>query len=155
MQNMDDRCDFKFKMRAESSSLKRLYDKYVKSHNKNFLRRLKSFENIAEGGIRLEFSEILTSSGKTRRSIDQAWRNCKGSLYEYAMCRALDEILIRDTSLAQKIDIIHGSKLNAYTKNQLVIRNWSDILPDDDFIVKLGRAEVPIEVKLDPSSEKA
>jgi type II restriction enzyme len=47
----------------------------------------------------------------------------------------LDEILTKDTSLAQKIDVIHGSKLNVYTRNQLAIRNWSDVLPDVDFAV--------------------
>jgi type II restriction enzyme len=132
---MDDRCNFKFRMCAESDLLKRFYDKYVKSRNKKFLEAVEEFENIAERGIRLEFNKILASSGKTPRSIDQTWRNCKGSLYEYAICRALDEILTKDASLAQKINIVHGSKLYAYTRNQLVIKNWSDILPDVDFAV--------------------
>jgi hypothetical protein len=132
---MDDRCDFKFRMCAESSLLKKLYDEYVKSCNKKFLEAVEEFENIAEGGIRPKLSEILASSGKTQRSVDQAWRNCKGSLYEYAICRALDEILTRDASLVQKIDVIHGSKLNVYIRSQLAIRNWSDILPDVDFAV--------------------
>jgi type II restriction enzyme len=133
---MNDRCDFNFKMCSEGSRLKELYDEYVRKSKKKFLEAIEEFEDITEKGIRSEFSEILKKSGgKTQRSIDQAWRNCKGSLYEYAICRALDEILTGDASLAQKIDIIHGSKLNMDIKDQLIIRNWSDILPDVDLAI--------------------
>jgi type II restriction enzyme len=133
---MNDRCDFNFKMCSEGSRLKELYDEYVRKSKKKFLEAIEEFEDITEKGIRSEFSEILKKSGeKTQRSIDQAWRSCKGSLYEYAICRALDEILTGDVSLAQKIDIIHGSKLNMDIKDQLTIRNWSDILPDVDFAI--------------------
>jgi type II restriction enzyme len=61
----------------------------------------------------------------------------------------LDEILTRDTSLSQRIDIIHGSKLSAY-KKQLVIRNWSDILPDADFAIinkKCGKVVAVLSCK--------
>jgi type II restriction enzyme len=133
---MNDRCDFNFKMCSEGSRLKELYDEYVRKSKKKFLETVEEFEDITEEDIRPKFSEILKKSGeKTQRSIDQAWRSCKGSLYEYAICRALDEILTGDASLAQKIDIIHGSKLNMNIKDQLTIRNWSDILPDVDFAI--------------------
>lgn len=130
--------------------LKKLYDGYVKSSNKNFIEAVELFENIAEGGVRLQFSRILAGAGKNQRSIDQAWRSCKGSLYEYAICRALNEILTGDTSLAQRIDIIHGSKLDIYARKQLVIRNWSDILPDADFAIinkKCGKVVAVLSCK--------
>jgi type II restriction enzyme len=137
-------------MCGESSLLKKLYDGYVKSSNKNFIEAVELFENIAEGGVRLQFSRILAGAGKNQRSIDQAWRSCKGSLYEYAICRALNEILTGDTSLAQRIDIIHGSKLDIYARKQLVIRNWSDILPDADFAIinkKCGKVVAVLSCK--------
>jgi hypothetical protein len=146
---MGDRCDFEFRMCGESSLLKKLYDGHVRSINKNFLEAVEGFENIAEGGVRPQFSRVLADAGKNQRSIDQAWRSCKGSLYEYAICRALDEILTGDTSLAQRIDIIHGSKLSVY-KKQLVIRNWSDILPDADFAIinkKCGKVVAVLSCK--------
>ena len=61
----------------------------------------------------------------------------------------MDEILTGDTSLAQRIDIIHGSKLSVF-KKQLVIRNWSDILPDADFAIinrKCGRVVAVLSCK--------
>jgi len=132
---MSDRCDFEFRMCGESRLLKELYDDYVKGNKRKFLEAVEKFEEIAEKYVRKKFSEELERTGRDQRSIDQAWRSCKGSLYEYAICKALDEILIENTSLAQKIDVIHGSKLNVSTRNQLVISNWSEILPDVDFII--------------------
>jgi len=132
---MSVRCDFDFKMCSQSEFLKELYDNYVNTSNMSFLQAVEKFEELAEKFIRPQFSSILARSGKSSRSVDQAWRNCKGSLYEYAICRALDEILTRNTSLAQKIDVIHGSRLDAHIRNQLAISNWSDILPDVDFAI--------------------
>jgi len=132
---MNARCDFDFRMCAEDRLLKKLYDEYVKNSKKKFLETVEKFENITENDIRPKFIERLKKSSKSQRSIDQAWRNCKGSLYEYAICKALDEILAEDVSLAQKIDVIHGSRLNTHVRNQLTIRNWSDILPDVDFAI--------------------
>jgi len=134
---MDNRCDLRLSWCAESDQLKRLYDAYVKQSNKNFLDAVEDFENIAEGYIRPIFSKMLSMSDRTPRSIDQAWRNCKGALYEYAVCRALDEILIKEPYLASKIDILHGSLINANDniKEQLFLRNWSDIRPDIDFAI--------------------
>jgi hypothetical protein len=49
----------------------------------------------------------------------------------------LNEILINDPFLLKKIDVIYGSKLKFHPvlKDQIVIRNWSDILPDVDFVI--------------------
>lgn len=132
---MGTRCHFDLKRCSQSGFLKNLYNDYVNKTSMSFLQAVEKFEEITEEYIRPKFINVLEDSGKSSRSIDQAWKSCKGSLYEYAICRALDEFLMRDTSLAQRIDIIHGSNLNVNTKNQLAIRNWSDILPDVDFVI--------------------
>jgi type II restriction enzyme len=143
---MNNRCDLRLSRCSESDQLKSIYDAYLKQSNKNFLDAVEDFENIAEGYIRPIFNKMPSMSEKAPRSIDQAWRNCKGALYEYAVCRALDEILTKDPYLASKIDIIHGSKLNVNDndnvdniinniKEQLFLKNWSDIRPDTDFVI--------------------
>jgi hypothetical protein len=136
---MSNRCDLRLSRCSESAQLKSLYDTYVKQSNKNFLDAVEDFENIAEGYIRPIFSKMPSISDKNSRSIDQAWRNCKGALYEYAVCKALDEILTKNPNLASKIDIIHGSQINprdhAHIKEQLFLKNWEDIRPDVDFAI--------------------
>jgi len=107
--------------------IKHSYDRHVEDSDLTFRQALESFEYVSEYIIRPKLGG--------GRSVDQAWKSCKGLLYEYAVCRALDELLLNNPLLSQRIDIIHGSKLENRLRSQVVIRNWSDILPDVDFIV--------------------
>jgi len=143
---MSSRCDFKTRFCSSEvfNMLKQLYDQSIRKLKKNCCSALEDFENIAEGTIRPQIIELLTpvimtekrlSEAQARRSVDQLWKSCKGSLYEYAVCRALDEVLANNPSLAEKLEIVHGSNLSSSIRNQLVIKNWSDILPDADFVI--------------------
>jgi len=128
---MSSKCDFKPRFCSSKvfNVIKRFYDDHIRDNRLSFRQALQYFESISEKIIRPKLG-----SG---RSTDQAWRSCKGSLYEYAVCRALDEILSSDLLLSQKIDILHGSKLeyDLNLRSQVVIKNWSDILPDVDFVI--------------------
>jgi type II restriction enzyme len=128
---MSDVCDIKPRFCSEKifTMVKQLYDDYVRNNGLSFRLAIERFEDITEGGIRLRFG--------TDRSTDQMWRSCKGSLYEYAVCRALNEILLDDPLLLQQINIIHGSKLvfNSDLRDQVSMKNWSDIFPDVDFVI--------------------
>jgi type II restriction enzyme len=128
---MNKECDIKPRFCSEEifKMIMKLYDDHVMSSGLSFCQAIEHFEDISERSIR-------PRSG-TGRSADQMWRSCKGSLYEYAVCKALNEILINDPFLLKKIDVIHGSKLKFHPvlKDQIVIRNWSDILPDVDFVI--------------------
>ncbi len=143
---MSDKCNFetRFCRINAFNELKRLYDEHVRNIQLNFCSALESFDIISERIIRPKIIKLFTpkfidekrlNEAQARRSIDQMWKSCKGSLYEYAVCKALNEILMNDPSLAQRLDIIHGSKLNVLTREQLIIKNWSEILPDVDFVI--------------------
>jgi len=143
---MSDKCDFEARFcRTDAfNDLKHLYNEHIRNNQLNFRSAIERFDSIAEGVIRPKIIEIYTpkfmaekrqDKENAKRSVDQMWRSCKGSLYEYAVCKALNEILVNDPSLAQKLDIIHGSKLNALMREQLIIKNWNEILPDVDFVI--------------------
>gem|GEM_PF-635611 len=125
------------------NELKRLYDEYVTNNQLDFRSALERFETIAEETIKPKIIKLLITlkdkkrlnEAQNKKSIDQKWRSCKGSLYEYAVCKALNEILMNDPSSAQRLDIIHGSQLNDPIRKQLTIKNWSEILPDADFVI--------------------
>jgi len=143
---MSDKCDFiaRYCSADVFDDLKRLYNDYIRENQLNFSSAIERFDSIAEGAIRPEIIKKYTrkfmdekrqDKRNARRSVDQMWRSCKGSLYEYAVCKALNEILANDSSLAQELDIIHGSKLNDIIRKQLTIVDWSEILPDVDFVI--------------------
>lgn len=137
-------CDFepRFCNTNVFSELKHLYDECVRASGKGFSNALELFESIAEGTIRPRVTGPLVSRAiakkgpvEAQRSADQRWRSCKGHLYEYAVCRALHEVIANNPQLKQKLEVVHGSKLSDFTRSQLVIRNWSEILPDVDFAI--------------------
>jgi len=125
------KCDIKpcFCSEETFEMIRNLYDEYIITNGLSFFRAIERFEDISERIIRPKLG--------TGRSADQLWRSCKGSLYEYAICRALEEILSSDPFLLEQIDIIHGSKLQFHPtlKEQIVMKNWSDIFPDVDFVI--------------------
>jgi type II restriction enzyme len=125
------KCDIKPRFCSEETfrMIRRLYDEHVTVNNLSFFRAIERFEDISERGIRPKIG--------TGRSADQMWRSCKGSLYEYAVCRALEEILLSDSFLLEKIDFLHGSRLESHPvlRDQVAVKNWSDVFPDVDFVI--------------------
>jgi len=121
-----------FKCKRELlEKLKEKYDDIVsKKYNGDYLLALKKFDFLAEDYLR----GILSIYYKVERSRDQAWKTCKGSLYEYAVFMNLLDIIYK-RKLENKIEAIMGDKAFDLYKDQLVIRNWSDILPDADIVI--------------------
>ena len=112
--------------------LQREYDQIViDRYNNNFLQALKNFDLIAENNLR----PLLGRHYPNQRSRDQAWRTCKGSLYEYGIFRYIQNIIENNISLKDKIMIIMGDEALHSHKDQIVIRNWSDIFPDVDILI--------------------
>ena len=120
-------CNFNAIRCSKFSILKQKYDNEIKMRGDSYINALINFDNIAENKVR----SILG----TGTSADQAWKSCKGALYEYAVCKAIEEIFNNIPELNSKLDVIHGSMLKQKHKNQITITNWTDILPDVDFAV--------------------
>jgi len=58
------------------------YDKIASEEfNSDYLEVLKMFDQIAENKLR----RVLNPYYESLRSRDQAWKTCKGALYEYAV----------------------------------------------------------------------
>lgn len=122
-----------FKCKKEALvELQREYDRTViNRYNNNFLEALENFDSIAENNLRL----LLERYYPNQRSRDQAWKTCKGSLYEYAVFRYIQNIIENNTSFKDKIMVIMGDEALLFHKDQIVIRNWSDISPDVDILI--------------------
>ncbi|MEM3404244.1 MAG: BsaWI family type II restriction enzyme [Nitrososphaeria archaeon] len=112
--------------------LKNKYDEIASNkHFKDYLKAIQNFESISENEIR----NILTEHYKNPRSRDQAWKNYKGILYEYAVFKLLKQIIDKDKELNQKISLSTGEQLTPSIKEQIVIKNWNEILPDVDILI--------------------
>lgn len=105
-------------------------DEVMKTFNNDYTSAIKDFENIAENRIRSKLSAFY----KTSRSIDQAWKTCKGTLYEYAVFKCLQQI-IESKSLKEVFSIVRGDESLSVYKDQIAIRNWSNIFPDVDLLL--------------------
>ena len=114
-------------------SLKTKYDEITsKEFNNNYLEILKKFDQIAENKLRGVLDPYYDSS----RSRDQAWKTCKGALYEYAVFKYINHIIKSDKSL-NEFSALMGEDMFRL-KDQFVIRNWSDIFPDVDILIVEG-----------------
>lgn len=122
-----------FKCKKEVlEALKQGYDSIVRSgFQGNFLDALKNFDSLAENSLR----GILIRYYPNQRSRDQAWKTCKGSLYEYAVFRYIQNIVENDDILRDKIIVMMGDEALISHKDQIVIRNWCDIFPDVDILI--------------------
>ncbi len=122
-----------FKCKKEVlENLQRNYDAMVSTkYLDNFLESLKNFDSITENYLR----SILTDYYSNQRSRDQAWKTCKGSLYEYAVFKYIKSIVDSNKELNEKILVIMGDDALSFHGNQIVIKNWSDIFPDVDIII--------------------
>ena len=122
-----------FKCKKEVlEALKEDYDSIVrKKFQENFLEALKNFDSLAENNLR----DVLVRYYINQRSRDQAWRTCKGSLYEYAVFRYIQDIVENNEILNENIRVLMGDEALTSYKEQLVIRNWCDIFPDVDILI--------------------
>jgi len=112
-------------------SLKRGYDRIVEvEYSKNYLKAIQQFDFVAEEKLR----NLLGRFYDNHRSRDQAWKTCKGSLYEYAVFKCIQQV-ITENKLDDKLLVLMGDAALIQHKDQIVIRNWSDIFPDVDIII--------------------
>lgn len=112
--------------------LKQEYDNIVfKVYKENPAVALENFEKIAENDLR----KLLSKYYSNERSLNQAWKTCKGSLYEYAVFRHIQKVIDEDEYLKNKIKIMMGDDAIEAHKEEIVIRNWSDIFPDVDLLL--------------------
>ncbi len=112
-------------------SLRKGYDLIVKNEcNGDYLKAVENFDSIAEKNLR----SILNSFYDNHRSRDQAWKTCKGSLYEYAVFKCIQQIITKN-KMDNKLLVLMGDRALLQHKDQIVIRNWSDIFPDVDIII--------------------
>ena len=124
--------------------LRIVYDKIASERFKNdYLEILKKFDSIAEGELRKTLAKYYSN----QRSRDQAWKTCKGKLYEYAVFKYIEQIIRKNEELNKKFSIVMGEDIIRY-KDGFVIKNWSEIFPDVDLlIVKENKVEVIISCK--------
>ena len=115
-------------------SLKTKYDEITsREFNNDYLETLKMFDQIAENKLR----RVLDPHYDSPRSRDQAWKTCKGALYEYAVFRYIDHVIKSDKNLNTRFSVLMGEDM-LRLKDQFVIRNWSDIFPDVDILIVEG-----------------
>jgi len=102
--------------------LEKIYENIVtKEFQERWIEALENFDEVTENKIRL----ILKDFYPKPKSRDQAWKSCKGLLYEKVVFKTLKEIIDRDKELKKKFEIIsreEGIKEEAL-KEQIVIRN--------------------------------
>jgi len=66
--------------------------------------------------------------------MDQAWKTCKGTLYEYAIFKYIQNVVSSDEKL-KKFKVLMGEDARDQHTEQIVIRNWSEIFPDVDILI--------------------
>lgn len=93
------------------------------------IQTVKHFESLSETKIRHNLNLFYKNS----RSTDQAWKTCKGALYEYAVFKAIKQV-IDNSRLRNSLKVLKGREIYIY-RNQIAIRNWNDILPDVDLLI--------------------
>lgn len=122
-----------FKCKKELlKSLTEKYDKSVETdYNSDFVVALQNFESITENNLRIVMDQYYNSE----RSKDQAWKTCKGTLYEYAVFKAVEKIIMDDETLRERVEVLMGDEALIEHRDQVVIKNWSEILPDVDIII--------------------
>lgn len=113
-------------------ALKEGYDSIVyRGYSGDYLSAVQHFDLIAEAWLRSSLQSFYADP----RSRDQAWRTCKGALYEYAVLKSIQQIVDGDNELRRRFIVIAGSNIPSHYREQLVIRNWSEISPDADILV--------------------
>ena len=105
------------------------YDSLVASEfGGSWLKALENFEVLAERKLRVLVRKFYPKS----RSGDQAWRSCKGKLYEYAVFRYIKEEIEKDGQLRETFELEWGEEIIENYSLQVAISNWTEIFPDLD-----------------------
>lgn len=114
------------------NELKRIYDSITsQNYYGNLLEALENFNYLTENEIR----NILNRYYENQKSVDQAWKTCKGALYEYAVFKYISYVIDKNDILKDRLEILIGDKnINIY-KDQITIKNWKDIFPDTDLLL--------------------
>ncbi|MEM3505956.1 MAG: BsaWI family type II restriction enzyme [Archaeoglobaceae archaeon] len=124
--------------KCKEEILKVLIEEYnkivVREFFGDYLTAVQKFDDITEKELR----RYLNPFYNTSRSLDQAWKTCKGTLYEYAVFKCLNQIIQNDTNLRDRFEIVTGDEAPAQYREQIAIKNWNEILPDADILV-LGK----------------
>lgn len=97
----------------------------------DYLEAVQDFDLIAETKLRDTLQEFYDNP----RSRDQAWKTCKGSLYEYAVFKSIQQAVIKDEGLNRRFTVMEGDKASDRHRSQVTIRNWSEIFPDVDILI--------------------
>jgi len=113
-------------------ALKKGYEEIVnKEFEEDYLKALNNFDRISETRLR----DILKNFYPSQRSRDQAWKTCKGSLYEYAVFKYIQQVIVSDERLKRNFSVLMGETALHQHKNQIVIKNWTEIFPDVDILI--------------------
>jgi len=111
--------------------LKSEYDRILKEeYGGDYLKALRDFEYISENRLRALLSRFY---GKPK-SASGAWRPCKGELYEYVILNFIKNIIEKDKELKKRLEAVPGEQILSY-KNQIAIKNWSEVYPDVDILL--------------------
>jgi len=103
---------------------------YKKQQNMEWKAVLENFENISETYIRKK----VQSKSEYKRNYDQAWKSCKGKLYEYVVYEYIKEILKKKN--ISYISVKMEEELGESEKESVQIHNWDTIMPDTDLVLE-------------------
>jgi len=124
------------KLRCKKELFKKLgeiYENIVKEEfQEDWIKALENFDEITESKLRLILKEFYS----VQKSRDQAWKSCRGLLYEKAVFETLKQIINKNDELKNKFEVITGDQgiKEKNLKDQIVIRNWNEIWPDADIL---------------------
>ncbi|MFP3306762.1 MAG: BsaWI family type II restriction enzyme [Thermocladium sp.] len=99
-------------------------------NQKDWKTVLEDFENVSEKYIRGD----VKSNSNYKGNFDQAWKSCKGRLYEYIVYNYIKEILEKNgiSSISVKME----DQLENNEKSSIQIHNWDEIMPDTDLVLE-------------------
>jgi len=121
--------------RCRREILEHLKNKYeqlvVHRYENDYLEAVRDFDFLVEENLR----PLLRQYYPNQRSRDQAWKSCKGALYEYAIFKYIEKLVNENPNLQNRFLVLMGDSLSDNHRNQVVIRNWSEIFPDVDILI--------------------
>jgi len=115
-----------------------LYEKLTEDYNflvlhyyaGRFVEAIHNFELISEK----LFRKSLSLHYETVTKANQAWRSCKGAIYEYGVFKALNELLV-ESDMDEIYSVLMGDEYIEEYKEHYVINNWNEIFPDADLLL--------------------
>ena len=117
--------------RCSSELWSSIYGTLLKYKNqKDWKTVLEDFENISEKYIR---GEVNSNLNYKENSFNQAWKSCKGKLYEYVVYNYIKEILEKNG--ISSISVNMENELENNEKSSIQIHNWDEIMPDTDLVL--------------------